>query len=79
MRQVRLIAAAVAVVLCLPAAAAAEDLTIYSSLPLVGDSRPQSQDVIRAEQLALEHSGGRAGAFPIRFVSLNDGTRRTGA
>ena len=70
---------ALSVALWLPAVAVAEDLTIYSSLPLVGDSRPQSEEVIRGEQLALEQSGGRAGAFPIRFVSLNDGTRRTGS
>ena len=73
MRPALVTAVALSVALWLPAAAAAADLTIYSSLPLVGDSRPQSEDVIRGEQLALEQSGGRAGAFPIRFVSLNDG------
>jgi len=73
-----LIAAALSAALWLPAAAAAADLTIYSSLPLSGDSRPQSEDIIRAEQLALEQNGGRGGAFPIRFVSLNDATRRAG-
>ncbi len=70
---------ALAGALGLPADAAAQDLTIYSSLPLVGDSRPQSEDVVRAEQLALEQSGGYAGAFKIKFVSLNDGVRNTGA
>jgi branched-chain amino acid transport system substrate-binding protein len=78
MRTARLTAAALAVALYLPAAAAAQDLTIYSSLPLSGDSRPQSEDVVRAEQLALEQAGGRAGAFPIRFVSLDDATQRAG-
>ena len=28
-------------------------LTIYSSLPLQGDSRPQSEDVVKGEQMAL--------------------------
>ena len=28
-------------------------LTIYSSLPLQGDSRPQSTDVVNGEKLAL--------------------------
>jgi len=79
MRPALVTAVALSVALWLPAAAAAADLTIYSSLPLVGDSRPQSEDVIRGEQLALEQSGGRAGAFPIRFVSLNDGSGRTGS
>jgi branched-chain amino acid transport system substrate-binding protein len=77
-RQAWLTATALAVALCLPAAAAAEDLTIYSSLPLVGGQGAQTEDVVRAEQLALEQSGGRAGAFSIRFVSLDDATRRTG-
>ena len=79
MRLVLATAAALSVALWLPAAGAAQELTIYSSLPLVGDARPQSEDVIRGEQLALEQTGGRAGAFPIRFVSLNDGSGRTGS
>jgi branched-chain amino acid transport system substrate-binding protein len=78
-RQAWFTAAALSAALCLPAAAAAEDLTIYSSLPLAGAARPQTEDVVRAEQLALEQSGYRAGAFSIRFVSLNDATRRAGA
>jgi branched-chain amino acid transport system substrate-binding protein len=64
--------------LALPATAAAEDLTVYSSLPLVGVIRPQAEDTVRGEQLALEQAGGRAGAFSVRLVSLNDGTRRAG-
>ena len=77
-RLAPLAAAALSAALWLPAAAAAEDLTIYSSLPLVGAPAPAVQDIVRAEQLALEQSGNRAGAFPIRFVSLNDAARRTG-
>jgi branched-chain amino acid transport system substrate-binding protein len=75
----RTVALLVAAALALPATAAAEDLTIYSSLPLVGALRPQAADTVRGERLALEQSGGRAGAFTIRFVSLNDGTRRAGS
>jgi branched-chain amino acid transport system substrate-binding protein len=78
MRLALVTAAALSVALWLPAPGAAQDLTIYSSLPLVGDARPQSEDVVRGEQLALEQSGGRAGAFPIRFVSLNDASPRSG-
>lgn len=77
MRQAWLTAAALLAALCLPAAAAAEDLTIYSSLPLAGAARPYS-DVVRAEQLALEQSGNRAGSFSIRLVSLNDASPGTG-
>ena len=53
-------------------------LTIYSSLPLQGDSRPQSEDVVRGEKLALEEQGGKAGKFKINYVSLDDATAATG-
>jgi branched-chain amino acid transport system substrate-binding protein len=53
-------------------------LTVYSSLPLQGDSRPQSEDVVRGEQLALEKAGGKAGSFKIKYVSLDDATAATG-
>jgi branched-chain amino acid transport system substrate-binding protein len=73
----RTLALLVAAVLALPATAAAADLTVYSSLPLRGDSKPQSQDVLRGERLALEQAGGRAGAHTVRLVSLNDAGRRS--
>jgi branched-chain amino acid transport system substrate-binding protein len=57
---------------------AGKTLTIYSSLPLQGDSRPQSEDVVRGEQLALEKQGGKAGSFKIKYVSLDDATAATG-
>ena len=82
MRQAWLAAAALLVGLCLPAAAPAaappEQLTIYSSLPLVGDARAQSEDIVRAEVLAVEQSGGHPGGFTIKYVSLDDATRRAG-
>ena len=53
-------------------------LTIYSSLPLQGDSRPQSEDVVRGEQLALEAAGGKAGDFTIKYQSLDDAVAATG-
>ena len=53
-------------------------LTIYSSLPLQGDSRPQSEDVVRGEQLALEKAGGKAGDFTIKYQSLDDAVAATG-
>jgi branched-chain amino acid transport system substrate-binding protein len=65
-----------AAALALPAQAAAEDLTIYSSLPLAGPLKGQAEDTLRGEQLALEQAGGRAGAHSIRLVSLNDATKR---
>jgi branched-chain amino acid transport system substrate-binding protein len=49
-------------------------LTIYSSLPLQGDSRPQSVSVVNGEKMALERAGGKAGKFTINYVSLDDAT-----
>jgi branched-chain amino acid transport system substrate-binding protein len=53
-------------------------LTIYSSLPLQGDSRPQSTDVVNGEKLALEEAGGKVGKFTIKYVSLDDATAAAG-
>jgi branched-chain amino acid transport system substrate-binding protein len=58
--------------------ASGSTLTIYSSLPLQGDSRPQSEDVVRGEQLALEKVGGKAGNYKIKYTSLDDATAATG-
>jgi branched-chain amino acid transport system substrate-binding protein len=72
----RALALLVAAVLVAPASAAAEDITVYSSLPLIGPLKAQSLDTVRGEQLALEQAGSRAGVFGVRFVSLDDATRR---
>jgi branched-chain amino acid transport system substrate-binding protein len=53
-------------------------LTIYSSLPLQGDSRPQSEDVVAGEKLALEEAGGKVGKYTIKYVSLDDATAAAG-
>src|ERR671928_102881 len=53
-------------------------LTIYSSLPLQGDSRPQSEDVVNGEKLALEEAGGKVGKFKITYKSLDDATAAAG-
>jgi branched-chain amino acid transport system substrate-binding protein len=53
-------------------------LTIYSSLPLQGDSRPQSEDVVAGEKLALEEAGGKVGKFSVKYVSLDDATAAAG-
>ena len=60
-----------------PAAAAAvsgDTLTIYSSLPLQGTSKGQSEAVISGERLALEQAGGKVGKYKINYVSLDDST-----
>jgi branched-chain amino acid transport system substrate-binding protein len=53
-----------------------DTLTIYSSLPLQGASREQSEAVINGERLALQQlaPGNRLGRFRIRYVSLDDST-----
>jgi branched-chain amino acid transport system substrate-binding protein len=52
--------------------------TIYSSLPLHGDSRPQSLSMERAERLALAEHGGQAGGRRIRYVARDDSTAAAG-
>jgi branched-chain amino acid transport system substrate-binding protein len=53
-------------------------LTIYSSLPMQGDSRPQSVSVVNGEKLALEKVGGKVGKFTIKYVALDDATAAAG-
>jgi branched-chain amino acid transport system substrate-binding protein len=56
----------------------ADSLTIYSSLPLQGDSQSQSEDIRSAIELAVEDHGGRAGDTRIEYVSLDDASEDTG-
>jgi branched-chain amino acid transport system substrate-binding protein len=60
-------------------AAAQEPLTVYSSLPLQGASRPQTTDIVRGMRLALERAGGQAAGRPVRYVSLDDSNRAAGS
>jgi branched-chain amino acid transport system substrate-binding protein len=60
------------------ASAGSTSLTIYSSLPLQGDSRPQSESVVNGEKLALQEHGGKVGKFTIKYVSLDDSTAAAG-
>jgi branched-chain amino acid transport system substrate-binding protein len=55
-----------------------KSLTIYSSLPLQGDSRPQSLSVVNGEKLALQSQGNKVGDFTIKYVSLDDATAAAG-
>ena len=49
-------------------------LTIYSSLPLQGTSKGQSEAVISGERLALKNAGNKVGKYSIKYVSLDDST-----
>ena len=55
-----------------------KELTVYSSLPLQGASRPQSEDVINGIKLALKQKGGKCGDYPIKYTSLDDATAAAG-
>src|SRR5215217_254938 len=54
-------------------------LTVYSSLPLQGAQRPQTTDLVKGIQLALEQAGGKAGDFNVKYESLDDSTAQAGA
>jgi branched-chain amino acid transport system substrate-binding protein len=51
-----------------------DTLTIYSSLPLQGTSKEQSEAVINGEKLALKEVGNKVGKFKLKYVSLDDST-----
>jgi branched-chain amino acid transport system substrate-binding protein len=53
-------------------------LTIYSSYPLQGDSRAQSQAMVNGAKMALEEAQNKAGKFRIKYVSLDDSTAASG-
>jgi branched-chain amino acid transport system substrate-binding protein len=55
-----------------------DTLTVYSSLPQTGPLAPVSRDLVRAEKLALEQAGGRAGDFKVSYVSLDSADPKTG-
>ena len=53
-------------------------LTIYSSLPLQGPSRVNSESVNNGAKLALQQKGGKVGDFTIQFKTLDDATPQAG-
>ena len=53
-------------------------LNVYSSLPLQGASRTQSEDVIDGIKLALKQHGNKAGGYKINYISLDDSTASAG-
>jgi len=57
----------------------ARTLTVYSSLPLQGAQRPQTTDMVKGIELALEQAGGKAGEFSIKYESLDDSTAQAGS
>jgi branched-chain amino acid transport system substrate-binding protein len=57
----------------------AKTLTVYSSLPLQGASRPQTTAMVQGIELALEQAGGKAGDFNVEYESLDDSTAQAGS
>jgi len=62
-----------------PGAAQAQELTVYSSLPLSGAARGQTRAVNDGARQALQEAGGMAGGRAVRLVTLNDATRLAGS
>ena len=56
-----------------------DTLTVYSSLPLQGASRPQTTAMTEGIKLALEQAGNKAGDFTIKYESLDDSTAQVGS
>jgi branched-chain amino acid transport system substrate-binding protein len=57
----------------------AKTLTVYSSLPLQGASRPQTTAMVNGIKLALEQAGNKAGDFTVQYESLDDSTAQAGS
>jgi branched-chain amino acid transport system substrate-binding protein len=57
----------------------AKTLTVYSSLPLQGASRPQTTAMVQGIELALQQAGGKAGDFTVKYESLDDSTAQAGS
>jgi branched-chain amino acid transport system substrate-binding protein len=53
-------------------------LTIYSSFPLQGASKPQSDALVNGIKLALKQANNKAGKYTIKYVSLDDSTATAG-
>jgi branched-chain amino acid transport system substrate-binding protein len=60
-------------------AAKAKEITVFSSLPLQGASRPISEGVSNGIRMALDEAGNRAGEFSVTYESLDDSTAQAGA
>jgi len=60
-------------------APAGKNLTIYSSLPMQGASRVQTEALVNGAKLALEQSGNKAGSNSIKYVPLDDSTAQAGS
>ena len=58
---------------------AGKTLTIYSSVPLQGASRIQTEALVNGAKLAVEQAGNKAGPHTIKYVPLDDSTAQAGS
>src|SRR3954468_14332391 len=52
--------------------------TVYSSYPLQGAGRAQSEAAVNGAKLALEQAGGKAGNIAVTYKPLDDSTAQAG-
>jgi branched-chain amino acid transport system substrate-binding protein len=58
---------------------ASKTVTVYSSLPLQGASRVQTEAVNNGAKLALEQANNKAGSITVKFSPLDDSTAQAGS
>jgi branched-chain amino acid transport system substrate-binding protein len=58
---------------------ASKTVTVYSSLPLQGASRVQTEAVNNGAKLALEQANNKAGSVTVKFSPLDDSTAQAGS
>ena len=64
-----------------PAAGGGEatgEVNVYSSLPLQGASKDQTNAMVDGIKLALKQAGGKAGGVTVKYESLDDSTAQKG-
>ncbi|MCW3010303.1 MAG: transporter substrate-binding protein [Solirubrobacterales bacterium] len=58
--------------------AATGSVNVYSSLPLQGASKDQTNAMVDGIKLAMKQSGGKAGGVSVKYESLDDSTAQAG-
>jgi branched-chain amino acid transport system substrate-binding protein len=57
---------------------APKSVTVYSSYPMQGAGRAQSEAAVNGAKLALEEAGGKAGGIAVTYTPLDDSTAQAG-
>ena len=56
-----------------------DEVTVYSSLPLQGASRPIGEGIQQGMELAFQQADNKAGDVTVNFEPLDDSTAQAGA